>query len=146
MRSIRLRTRSRHMRITSAGSLARRPIPALALAVTLAVIGAPAAAAAPPAVTSNPTIEGAVDHPFVGDTLRANNGSWTGSPTKFAYQWDRCDPVGDRRNCAAITGATNVAYRVRAADADHTLRVRVTATNADGSTTKDSKGTGVVSG
>jgi hypothetical protein len=82
---------------------------------------------------------------FVGDTLQASNGSWTGSPTSFKYQWDRCAPTGDRVGCGPIAGATSKSYTVQKADVDHTLRVRVTATNADGSATKDSKGTGVVS-
>jgi hypothetical protein len=53
--------------------------------------------------------------------------------------------VGDRRGCVPIAGATTSSYTLKSADVDHTLRVRVTATNADGSATKDSKGTGVVS-
>jgi hypothetical protein len=103
------------------------------------------ATAAPPQSTSSPTIEGNADQPFVGDTLRASRGSWSGSPTSYAYQWDRCDPTGDRQNCVAIAGATSVSYTVQKADVNHTLRVRVTARNADGATTKDSQGTGVVS-
>jgi hypothetical protein len=103
------------------------------------------ATAAPPQSTSSPTIEGNADQPFVGDTLRASRGTWSGSPTTYAYQWDRCDATGDRQNCAAIPGANSVSYTVQKADVNHTLRVRVTARNADGATTKDSKGTGVVS-
>jgi hypothetical protein len=107
--------------------------------------GAGTAGAAAPSPLSNPTIEGPAAHPFVGDTLTSSNGDWSGSPTGFTYQWDRCDAVGDRRGCGPITGATSRSYSLQSADADHTLRVRVTATNADGSATKDSKGTGVVS-
>ena len=114
--------------------------------VLAAAVAAPAGAAgsAAPTNTANPTIEGPADDPFVGDTLTATNGRWTGSPTKFAYQWDRCDATGDRVGCSAISGATAKSYTLRSDDANHTLRVRVTATNADGSATKDSKGTGVV--
>jgi hypothetical protein len=83
--------------------------------------------------------------PFVGDTLTGTPGRWSGSPTKYGFQWDRCDPVGDRRGCAPISGASSAKYAVKKDDVNHTLRVRVTATNASGSTTKDSKGTGVVS-
>src|SRR3954452_12264168 len=118
--------------------------------VLLGVLAASAAfagtalAAAPTRVT-DPTIEGPADAPFVGDTLRASRGTWTGNPTRFTYQWDRCDAAGDRRNCAPITGATSSSYTLQKADVNHTLRVRVTAANADGSTTEDSPGSGVVS-
>jgi len=110
---------------------------ALALTVLAAfTAGATARGAAPPQYTSNPTIEGT---PIVGSTLTAGNGAWTGNPTSFKYQWDRCDLAGDRQNCGPISGATSRSYTLRNADADHQVRVRVTACNADGCTTKDSK-------
>jgi hypothetical protein len=116
-----------------------------AAAAAIVVASAVARGAAPPTVTSNPTIEGPTQAPFVGDTLTGTTGRWSGTPTKYAFQWDRCDPVGDRRGCAPISGASSAKYAVKKDDVNHTLRVRVTATNASGSTTKDSKGTGVVS-
>src|SRR5215208_3780672 len=111
----------------------------------LIALAAGTAVAAAPTPTTNPQIEGNDTTPFVGDTLTATNGSWTGSPTSFAYQWDRCDATGDRQNCTGIAGATSKTYTIAKADVGHKLRVRVTATNADGSGTKDSAGTGVVS-
>src|SRR4051794_1131010 len=119
----------------------------IALAAVAAVAGlvVGAAIAAAPTPTANPQIEGNDTTPFVGDALTATNGSWTGSPTGFTYQWDRCDAAGDRQNCTGIAGATAKTYTVAKADVGHKLRVRVTATNADGSATKDSAGTGVVS-
>ena len=116
----------------------------LALAATF-VAPAVAAGSAAPTYTASPTIEGPADQPFVGDTLTATNGRWTGSPTRFSYQWDRCNPTGDRQGCVAIAGATSKSYDVKADDVDHKLHVRVTAANADGSATADSKTTGVVS-
>jgi hypothetical protein len=47
-------------------------------------------------------------------------------------------------DCAAIGGATTTKYVVSTADVDHRLRVRVTASNADGSKTVASNATGLV--
>jgi hypothetical protein len=117
----------------------------LLVASVAACVLAGAATAAAPKSSSPPTIEGNADQPFVGDTLRASRGLWSGNPTSFAYQWERCDAVGDRKNCVAIPTATSSTYTVQKADVNHTLHVRVTARNADGAATNDSKGTGVVS-
>lgn len=68
----------------------------------------------------------------VGRTLTTSNGTWTGSPTSFAYQWNRCNASGT--GCSAIAGATAANYTVAAADAGNTLRSAVTATNGAGST------------
>jgi hypothetical protein len=105
---------------------------------------ASAQSAAVPTVTAVPTLQGPVDQPFVGDKLTTTTGSWTGSPTSYSYQWDRCDATGDRQNCLPITGATAQSYTVAAADVNHTLEALVTATNADGNATKNTKGSGVV--
>jgi hypothetical protein len=78
-----------------------------------------------------------------GKTLTTSNGTWSNSPTSFAYQWQACDNGGN--NCSNITGATQKTYTVAAGDADKTLRVQVTATNADGSTSATSKVSDVVS-
>jgi len=118
---------------------------ALAAIAAVAAVAVGTAVAAAPTPTTNPQIEGNNESPFVGDTLTATTGSWTGTPTGYTYQWDRCDAAGDRQNCTGIAGATAKTYTVAKADVGHKLRVRVTATNADGSATKDSAGTGVVS-
>jgi hypothetical protein len=70
---------------------------------------------------------------FVGETLTATNGSWTASPTSYAYQWLRCNSVGS--DCFTVAGATGKTYGVRFADVYSTLRVAVTARNATGSST-----------
>lgn len=98
-----------------------------------------------PTLAATPALQGPVAHPFVGDKLATSNGQWNGDPTTFTYQWQRCDPVGDRQNCVAIAGATAQSYTVQKADVNHTLDAVVTATNADGSASKDTKATGVVS-
>lgn len=114
-------------------------------AAALVVAAASGALAAAPAPSNAPQIEGNSTTPFVGDALTSTNGAWSGSPTSFTYQWRRCDALGDRRNCAAITGATAAKYTVQKADVGHTLSVVVTAKNADGTASQDSKGTGIVS-
>ena len=39
-----------------------------------------------------------------GETLTTSSGSWTDSPTSYAYQWEACDTVG--LLCTALGGAT----------------------------------------
>jgi hypothetical protein len=112
-------------------------------AAALIVTTASARATAKPTLTAVPTLTGPTAHPFVGDKLTTSDGQWTGSPT-FTYQWQRCDAAGDRQNCVAIAGATAVSYTVQKADVNHTLNAVVTATNADGSASKDTKATSVV--
>jgi Ig domain of plant-specific actin-binding protein len=94
-----------------------------------------------PQNTARPTITGSGD-PRVGEELTAENGTWTGSPTSFAYQWQRCDV--DAVSCFNVTGATGKTYGVRIADLGFRLRVVVRATNARGSATATSLPTDVV--
>src|SRR6202043_3950178 len=83
-----------------------------------------------PVNTALPTITGTAK---MGQTLTAGNGSWTESPTGYAYQWQRCDKAG--ANCAAISPANKSTYLVAQADVESTLRVTVTATNSAGPST-----------
>jgi hypothetical protein len=92
-----------------------------------------------PTNTTAPSISGT---PQGGTTLTASQGSWSGSPTGFAFAWSRCDTNGN--GCAKIDGATTNTYTVGDGDAGSTLRVSVTATNADGSTTYASTQTAAV--
>jgi signal peptidase I len=120
-----------------------------AVMVAFAVAGlvattASARTSAVPSATAQPTLQGQAAQPFVGDRLTVSNGSWSGSPTKFSYQWDRCDPTGDRQNCVPIAGATAQSYTAATADINHTLHANVFATNADGTGKADTKGSGVV--
>jgi Subtilase family len=93
----------------------------------------------PPSNTSPPAISGT---PQEGQTLLASTGSWSGSPTTYAYQWFRCDAGGGR--CGVLSGATASSYGLTASDVSLTLRVQVVATNATGSTAASSAATGVV--
>ena len=60
-----------------------------------------------PGNTGLPTIGGSTQQ---GQTLSASPGSWSNSPTSFAYQWRRCDASGNA--CLDIqTGGTGSAAR-----------------------------------
>jgi hypothetical protein len=99
-----------------------------------------AASTVAPVNTSLPTISG---NPFVGSTLTGDRGTWSGTePITYAYRWRRCDKQGN--GCANIDNATGTSYLLKGADAAHTLRFRVTATNASGSTVATSAQTAVV--
>jgi hypothetical protein len=105
-------------------------------------VSAPTAAVAAraPASTAAPVVSGTARD---GQSLTTTTGSWTGTPTiAFAYRWLRCDSAGNA--CADIEGATGSAYELAPADVGRTVRVRVTATNAAGSSAEASAPTAVV--
>ena len=136
---------------TSTGRRARRAtFVALAAAIGVVTLGLPAvgnpAAAVPPQATREPIINGSAEQ---GRTLSASRGSWTGGNLSFAYRWVRCGTSGglpDGSDCTAIAGATGSRYVLTSADVGFRLRVRVTATNAEGSRTAASNPTAVVVG
>jgi len=107
-----------------------------ALAVAAASLGQAKAA---PSNTALPSISGSARD---GSLLTTSNGSWTGNPTSYAYQWLRCDSQGG--SCAAISGATSKTYTVQTGDVGSRLRSQVTATNATGSGSAQSRPTGTV--
>jgi hypothetical protein len=74
-----------------------------------------------------PSISGTVQQ---GQTLTANHGTWTASPTGYGYQWQDCDSQGN--SCTNIPGATSQTYAPTSSDVSDTIRVAVTATNDDG--------------
>lgn len=99
--------------------------------------GASAARSAPTAVVAPSSAPQNTDRPSilgeerVGEELSAEEGSWTNSPTGYAYQWRRCD--ADGVGCLAVPGATGKTYGVRSGDVGFRMQVRVTARNASGS-------------
>jgi hypothetical protein len=97
---------------------------ATASSATTAVVSSGSA----PVNTGKPTITGSA---VVGQELSASNGTWTGGPTSFTYQWQRCT---SSTSCTDVDGATARTYGVRSADVGDSLRVAVTAHNASGST------------
>ena len=68
------------------------------------------------ASTAAPVVSG---KPQVGVALKATNGSWSGGPTGYAYQW-----LADG---AAISGATAATFTPAAAQVGKRISVRVTA-------------------
>ena len=113
--------------------------------VVLAVSGVGAAQSqTAPTNTGEPQING---KPAVDSTLTATRGTWNGSPTSYDFQWTRCPSSGgtsDASDCAALGGATTRSYIPGKGDVGKRLRVRVTATNADGANTTASNATGIV--
>lgn len=99
-----------------------------------------AASKAAPVNTTEPTVSGT---PTVGQTLTAGNGTWSNTPTSYDYQWLRCNASGN--SCVGVANGTQKTYTLVGADRAHTMRVRVTATNADGSAKADSAQTDAVS-
>jgi outer membrane protein assembly factor BamB len=82
---------------------------------------------AQPANTVAPSISG---NAIVGQQLTAAPGTWTNSPTTYAYQWLRCQTT-----CSDIAGATSSSYTVGVDDGGADLEVQVIASNATGSGT-----------
>jgi len=79
----------------------------------------------PPAAPVNTVLPNVTGSAVVGNVLSTTNGTWTNSPTSYAYQWKR--------------GATNIGtnantYTLVNADAGQSITCVVTATNAGGST------------
>ena len=114
----------------------------LLIASALAAIGlviVASASAAPPQNTAAPTISGTAKE---GSTLTASDGTWANSPTSFTYQWQRC--ASDGTGCGDLAGGTGKTYALVAGDVGRTVRVVVTASNADGKASATSAATDVV--
>jgi subtilisin family serine protease len=107
------------------------------LDVCAALPGCSSSSSAAPASTGAPQVSGT---PQVGQVLSATEGSWSGSPSSFAYAWSRCSSAG----CSAISGAAGATYQVVSGDVGDTLEVTVTASNSTGSTSATSQPTAVV--
>src|SRR5690606_34612179 len=85
---------------------------------------APAAEPTPqvPVNTALPAISPSVA--YEGTVLTASAGTWTNTPTGYAYQW--------YRDAAPISGATSAQYTLPAGSGGAEMRCDVTASNAAG--------------
>ncbi len=90
----------------------------------------------PPAELSPPTISGS---PQQGQTLTSSPGSWAHDPT-FSYQW-QTSPDG---STWSDTGSAASTHTPQAFEVERYLRVKVTASNAAGSTAAVSSHTALV--
>jgi len=98
------------------------------------------AAASPPVNGAPPVISGTARQ---DQSLSTTTGSWGGTaPITFSYRWQRCDSSG--ANCSPISNATAATHTLTSSEVGHTIRVSVTATNADGTAQALSAPTAVV--
>jgi hypothetical protein len=93
-----------------------------------------------------PSISGVA---IAGRTLTGNPGSWNGQqPISYKFQWLRCKAnAGDdssTSSCTSISGANKTTYTIVSGDLGFRLRVRVTASNKQGSSQSTSAATSVV--
>lgn len=87
-------------------------------------------ARAVPIDVTAPKISAGAGNPRAGETFNAEAGLWENASGGFAYQWYRCSG----NVCGPIGGATGSSYTATEADVGHPLKVKVTATAADGET------------
>jgi hypothetical protein len=115
-------------------------------AMIVAALLSPAGSASTKAAPVNTALPAITGTAAVGQTVTTSDGSWTGSPTSFTYEWLRCPSSGgvpDGSNCASI-GVTTNSYVVATGDVGFKLRSRVTAVNGDGQTKAVSDATSAV--
>ena len=84
------------------------------------IAGLVAAAGSTLVATAQPTLTA------TGATLSVQQGTWSATPSSYAYAWLRCNANG--RLCTPIAGATAAAYTLTAGDSGMTVVARVTAT------------------
>lgn len=87
-------------------------------------LGNPTSGGTTPEIVTAPVVTGTS---IVGSTLSCSTGTWTNSPTSYAYQWQRDNTGGG--SYSAIAAATANSYVLVDADANCNVRCRVTASN-----------------
>src|SRR5262245_13576907 len=115
------------------------PVGPIAAAPVSSPSPAPAPAGSAPANSSLPVVSGQLK---VGQTLTTTNGSWTGSPTGYAYQWQYSRDNG--ATWLNVNGATTTVFQESVTLHTTLVRVQMTATNAVGSTSAASSAVGPI--
>ena len=87
---------------------------------------------APPTNVTPPVVTGGL---VQGQTLTSTTGTWTGSPTGYAYQW---------KSNGANVGTNQNTYVTQLSDVGNTITCTVTATNAGGSASQVSNTVGPI--
>ena len=72
---------------------------------------------------------------LTGSTLSTTNGTWTGSPSSYTYQWKRATATSG--SYSNISSATNSTYVLTDADIDKYIKVSVIATNGIGASSAE---------
>jgi hypothetical protein len=126
------------------GFAGRRALAVVVAGCSVAVVVAGTGAASPRSALddkcSRPAITGTAQE---GESLTAHPGDCNFSgPYSYSFLWLRCDKNGD--GCNELSGATGPTYKVRPADVDHTMRVRVTSARGSHSAAATSDHTAVV--
>jgi hypothetical protein len=96
----------------------------------------------PPVALTNTVLPSVSGSAVEGEKLSASDGTWTGNPMSYAYQWEDCNTLGE--SCSNISGATASSYTLAASDVGGTMRVAVSASNAGGSASATSAPTAAV--
>ena len=128
---------------TGASRLTMGVVLGVAIVLALAESGGAATArkTAAPTNVSLPTISGTT---AVGQVLSASPGSWNGkTPINFTYSWKQCDANGAA--CKNVPNNQHSTFTLVSSNAGNTMRVHVTATNADGAGAISSAPTAVIS-
>ena len=92
-----------------------------------------------PVNTGRPTVTGTARR---GVVLSGTSGTWSGIGNAWAYQWQRSSDNGT--TWQSIAGADQTTYALANADVGAIVRLRVTASNPEGSATETSLATAVV--
>ena len=87
---------------------------------------------APPVNLTPPIVTGGL---IQGQTLTSTNGTWTGSPTSYSYQW---------QSNGVNVGTNQPTYVTQPSDVGNTITDTVTATNAGGSASQVSNTVGPI--
>jgi hypothetical protein len=126
-----------HVREVRADGL-QGPLPGTSVVVIVRaqwLAPAPSPPGPPPAAPTNTVAPAITGTPAVGQLLTVSNGTWTGTPLVFNYQW--------KANGTNVGSAVNT-YTPTSADIGKTITCTVTAVNAGGSTPATSAGVGPV--